>query len=189
MPRTDELNSLLNEATSGMMAALSMYRRRAATVPLYIQCALKLAAFSIELGQNVYASQLLCAAYGDGVANSVVDETAIGDDLFSAEDIVLLATATALLYKDMKMNRKHAFFLREAVQLCHRHTHAYRKAHALLQISAPAYQVRLPTAGINQYLCPEPRLLMTSRYPNRIRFTSCRERQNATYSLCTNLAK
>lgn len=147
MPRTEEVNTLLNEATSGMMAALTIYRRRAATVPLYVQCALKLAAVSTELGQNVFASQLLCAAYGDGVANSHVEETSMGDDLLSVEDVILLATSVALLYKDMKMSRKHAFFLREAVLLCHHHTHAYRKAHALLQLTAPAYKIRLPLSG------------------------------------------
>lgn len=57
---------------------------------------------------------------------------------------IQLATAIASMYSDLGMTRKFAFFVREAALLS-RAIVLPHKAHALLRLTAPHYQLTLPT--------------------------------------------
>lgn len=86
------------------------------------------------------------AAHAAAVVHSKLNRhwSDLDGQVLGLESVLILCTSIAVMYKEMRMHRKHAFFIREAVAICESLERPHQ-GHALLQLAANAYHVPLPT--------------------------------------------
>lgn len=100
---------------------------------LKIECLIKLARLYLLRGNSTAASSFIMKAYGES-------------DGLSVQNKITLSSSIALIYKDIGMDRKFSFFLRETALLC-KSISWNRRSHALFKLIAPHYHVQVASAN------------------------------------------
>jgi len=116
---------------------------------------------ALEMEEKAYASQLLSGAYSESELLSIQEKVHLAlmlswqnrivdlDYLLYSEYFqIQLATVVAMIFQQMDMERKFAFYVREAALLS-KSIVLPHKAHALLKLTAPFYQLPMPFSGTN----------------------------------------